>query len=307
VKQTLAFVVSNTEVMPGVNLMWIETPDIAISAQPGQFITVYCEELILRRPFSIHQVVVASEAKQSQFAILFSVIGKGTLWLSQRQPGDKIDILGPLGKGFSIQSSSRNLLLVAGGIGIAPLVFLAQRAASQHSITLIHGASTAAQLYPFSSPLTLNPSPSKGEGEKRSNLPPLPSGVQLIPVTEDGTMGKRGMAIDLVPDFLSWADQVYACGPSGMYKAMADLTCHSERAEPLKNLLFTSFRASAPQNKLSEESKLKKCQVSLEVRMGCGIGACYGCTIRTKDGLKQVCYDGPVFELDDIIWEEVRI
>jgi len=335
VKQTLAFVVSNTEVMPGVNLMWIETPDIAISAQPGQFITVYCEELILRRPFSIHQVVVASEAKQSQFAILFSVIGKGTLWLSQRQPGDKIDILGPLGKGFSIPSviarhkvprQSRNLLLVAGGIGIAPLVFLAQRAASQHSITLIHGASTAAQLYPFSSPLTLNPSPSKVEGEKRSNLPPLPSGVQFIPVTEDGTMGKRGLAPDLVPDFLSWADQVYACGPSGMYKAMADLTCHSKRAlrspchserseeshrsgqaPPLKNLPFTSFKASAPQNKLSEESKLKKCQVSLEVRMGCGIGACYGCTIRTKDGLKQVCYDGPVFELDDIIWEEVRI
>jgi len=306
VKQTLAFVVSNTEVMPGVNLMWIETPGIAISAQPGQFITVYCEELILRRPFSIHQVAVASEAKQSQFAILFSVIGKGTLWLSQRQPGDKIDVLGPLGKGFSIESSSRNLLLVAGGIGIAPLVFLAQRAASQHSITLIHGASTAAQLYPFSSPLTLNPSPSKGEGEKRSNLPPLPSGVQLIPITEDGTMGKRGMAIDLVPDFLSWADQVYACGPLGMYKAMTGLTCHSERAERLKNLPFTSFRASAPQDKLSEESKLKKCQISLEVRLGCGIGACYGCTIRTKDGLKQVCHDGPVFEIDDIIWEEVR-
>ncbi|MBN2185942.1 MAG: dihydroorotate dehydrogenase electron transfer subunit [Dehalococcoidia bacterium] len=284
--------------MLGVNLMWIEAPDIATAAQPGQFITVYCEGLVLRRPFSIHQVVVASGAKQSQIAILFRVTGEGTLWFSQRQPGDKIDILGPLGKGFAIQSSSKNLLLVAGGIGIAPLVFLAQRAVTQHSITLIHGASTAAQLYPFSS---------KGGGEKRGNPPPLPRGVQFVPVTEDGTMGKRGLTTDLVPDFLSWTDQIYACGPLAMYKAMAGLPCHSERTERLKNLPFTSFRASPPQDKVSEESKLKKCQVSLEVRLGCGIGACYGCTIRTKTGLKQVCHDGPVFEIDDIIWEEVRL
>ena len=270
--------------MPGVNLMWIEAPDIVMAAQPGQFITVRCEGLILRRPFSIHQVVIASEAKQSQVALLFKVVGKGTLWLSQRQIGDRIDILGPLGKGFSIEPTSKNLLLVAGGIGIAPLVFLAQNASSQHSITLIHGASTSAQLY-------------------KQSLPPE---VRFIPVTEDGTMGKKGMATDVLPDFLGWADQVYACGPVDMYKAMLELTCHSgpfaschsEGAERPKNLA---------QGKLREESKLKKCQVSLEVRMGCGIGACYSCTINTKKGLKQVCHDGPIFELADILWEEVRI
>ena len=292
-KQSLCTITSNAEIMPGVYLMGIEAPDVATSAQPGQFITVRCEDFILRRPFSIHQIVIASEAKQSQVALLFRIVGKGTLWLSQRQIGDKIDILGPLGKGFSIQSSSRNLLLVAGGIGIAPLVFLAQRALSSegHSVTLIHGASTAAQLYPFSSsPLTLNPSPSKGacprEGEKQSNLLSLPSGVQFIPVTEDGTMGQKAMVTNILPDFLTWADQVYACGPVNMYRAMA-------------RMLATSLEG----NKV----KMKKCQVSLEVRMGCGIGACYGCTIETKKGLKKVCRDGPVFELDDIMWEEVRI
>ena len=248
--------------MSNVNLMWIEAPDIAITAQPGQFITVGCEGLTLRRPFSIHQVVVASEAKQSGLALLFNVVGKGTLWLSQRKRGDRIDILGPLGNGFNIEQKARNFLLVAGGIGIAPLVFLAQKASSRHPMTLVHGANTAAHLC-------------------REQF--LPKGVRLIPVTEDGSLGKKGVVTDVLPDFLDWADQIYACGPVDMYRAMAEQIVTPKEAKPLE------------------------CQVSLEVRMGCGIGACYGCTINTKKGLRQVCRDGPIFELDDIIWEDVRI
>jgi dihydroorotate dehydrogenase electron transfer subunit len=265
--------------------MWIEAPEIASFAQPGQFITVRCEDLILRRPFSIHQALTLSSPLmgedcrhgflnpcKSEIALLFKVVGQGTFWLSKLQRGDKIDVLGPLGTGFSIPSviarhevpkQSRNLLLVAGGIGIAPLIFFAQQVSSRHSITLIHGAIAAAQLY------------------KQS----LPSEVRFIPVTEDGSAGKKGMATDIVPDFLDWADQVYACGPIDMYKALARLSLRAKRS----NL------------------KLKKCQVSLEVRMGCGIGACYGCTINTRKGLKRVCRDGPVFELDDILWEEVKL
>jgi len=267
-KQSLCSIASNVEVMPGIHLMWIEAPDIAVAAQPGQFITVRCGDFTLRRPFSVHQV------SSREIALLFKVAGKGTFWLSQRQKRDRIDILGPLGRGFSIEPGARNLLLVAGGIGIAPLVFLMQCASSQNQITLIHGANTAAQLHPFSS-----------AGKKRSNLPPLPKGVQFVPVTEDGSMGKKGMATDILPDFLDWADQVYACGPVDMYKTMAEMSWRAKQS----NL------------------KLRKCQVSLEVRMGCGFGACYSCTINTKKGLKQVCRDGPVFELDDIIWQEVRI
>ena len=244
------------EVMPGINLMWIEVPDIIATAQPGQFVTVRCEGLPLRRPFSIHQ------ADESKIALLFRVVGKGTLWLSQRQRGDKIDLLGPLGRGFSIKQSSRNLLLIAGGIGVAPLVFLAWRSFPQHSVTLIHGASTATQLYPL----------------------PLPQGIRFIPVTEDGSIGKGGKATDVLAEFLDRADQIYACGPIDMYKAMVGMLAMSK-----------------------ERSNLKRCQISLEVRMGCGIGACYACTINTKKGLKQVCRDGPIFELDDIMWEEVRI
>jgi dihydroorotate dehydrogenase electron transfer subunit len=271
-KQTLCTITSNMEVMPGIHLIWIEAPDIAVAAQPGQFITVRCGDFTLRRPFSIHQV------SSQEIALLFKIAGKGTLWLSQQQRGERIDILGPLGEGFTIEPKSKHLLLVAGGIGIAPLAFLMQHPSSQHQITLIHGTSTAAQLYPFSS-----------AGKKQNKLLPLPHGVQFVPVTEDGSMGQKGMATDILPDFLDWADQVYACGPVDMYKTMTEMSLRVPIKSGRSNL------------------KLKKCQVSLEVSMGCGFGACYGCTINTKKGLKQVCRDGPVFELDDIIWQEVRI
>ncbi len=283
-KQSLCAVTSNVEVMPGVYLMWLEAPDIASHAQPGQFITVCCEGLILRRPFSVHRVSFLSSPSTGEdlgeggIAILFKVVGEGTFWLSQQQAGNKIDVLGPLGRGFDIASNPKNLLLVGGGIGIAPLIFLAQYAAPQYQVTLIHGASTAAQIYPF---LSLR--------AKRSNLSLLPEKVQFIPVTEDGTLGRKGMVTDILPDFLSWADQICACGPLDMYKAMS-LTLNPS---PLKGE--------------GEKRSNRRCQVSLEVKMGCGIGACRSCTINTRHGLKQVCRDGPVFELNDILWQEVKI
>src|SRR4030042_1502225 len=221
-KQSLASISSNAEVLPGVYLMWIEAPDIATVAQPGQFITVRCGDFILRRPFSIHQTSPltcspydssrrAGEASgEGEIAILFKVTGKGTLWLSQRQEGEKIDMLGPLGKGFTIAPKSRNLLLVAGGVGVAPLVFLVQQASSQHHIPLLHGVSTAAQLYHFS----------LVGAKKRSRLPPLPNRVQFVPVTEDGSTGQKGMATAILPDFWDWVDQIYASGPIEMYKTM---------------------------------------------------------------------------------------
>ena len=251
--QVVASVTANTEVMPGVYLIWLESPQIASTAQPGQFVMVGCgEESLLRRPLSIHQ------PGKAKLALLFTVVGKGTHWLAQCQAGDTVDLLGPLGNGYSIHPDSHNLLLVAGGIGIAPLCFLAQEALNQGcSVTLLLGAPTATQLYP-------------------GDL--LPPEIELVIATEDGTTGKKGMITDLLPDFARRADQTFACGPSSMYRAMATQG---------QQLL-----------------EAKSVQVSLEVRMGCGLGICYGCTLRTKRGLKQVCRDGPVFELNDILWDD---
>jgi len=253
ISQVSSPVVSKQEVMPGVFLIWLESPRIVLIAQPGQFVMLCCgEDNLLRRPFSIHQL----DDQNNKLALLFSVVGKGTHWLSQRQAGDRIDLLGPMGNGYFIDPNSSNLLLVAGGIGIAPLCFLARTALERSFLaTLLLGATTESQLYP-------------------NHL--LPSGTRCITATEDGTKGKKGMITDLLPEYIDWANQVFACGPSSMYRAMAS-----------QNLL-----------------RDKPTQISLEVRMGCGFGVCYGCTVKTKSGLKQVCKDGPIFNLDDILWEE---
>jgi dihydroorotate dehydrogenase electron transfer subunit len=253
VSQLSSPVVSNREVMPGVSLIWLKSPQIASMAQPGQFVMVCCgEDTLLRRPFSIHRV----DEDKTSLALLFSVVGKGTLWLSRCKSGDRIDLLGPLGNGFTIQPATNNILLVAGGIGIAPLFFLAQEATKLGlSAKMCVGMATATKL-------VIN------------NL--LPKGIKYATATEDGTVGHRGMITDLIPEYIDWADQIFACGPSPMYRSMAKMA----------------------------ELKEKPDQISLEVRMGCGLGVCYGCTVKTKSGLKQVCKDGPVFELNDILWDE---
>ena len=263
--QVIASVVASTEVMPDVYLIWLEAPRIASAAKPGQFVMVGCgEESLLRRPLSIHQT------DKNKLALLFSVVGKGTHWLAQRQAGDTVDLLGPLGNGYSIHPGSHNLLLVAGGIGIAPLRFLADEAVKQEKkVTLLMGAGSAVHLLP-------EPTDSSGHGLLTDGV--LPYGINIHKSTDDGSEGFRGLATDLIVNHVDSADQVFACGPSPMYRTMANLS----RQFPV----------------------LKSAQVSLEVRMGCGLGICYGCTLRTKHGLKQVCQDGPVFELNDIIWDD---
>ena len=249
--QEFATVTAKIEPIPDAHLIWLEAPQVAPQVQPGQFVMVRCGEkgeYQLRRPLSIHQ------REGDKIALLFSVVGGGTQWLSQRQPGDRFDLLGPLGNGFTINPESKKLLLVAGGIGIAPIHFLADEAKKKgHEVTLLYGTPTAAQLYPH-----------------------LPK-VNLIVATEDGSEGEKGMITDLIPDFIGEAEQLFACGPLAMYRAMAQMS----------------------------ELKTKPVQISLEVRMGCGLGVCYGCTVKTKRGLRQVCKDGPVFELNDILWEEL--
>ena len=138
-KQVIAPVISNHAVMPGVCLTWFEAPEIAQLAKPGQFVMVHCgRERVLPRPLSIHQ------RDGSKIALLFTVVGKGTAWLSHRKAGNNVNMFGPLGNGFSIHPNSHNLLLVAGGMGIAPLFFLAEKASKEgYSITVLIGIRTA--------------------------------------------------------------------------------------------------------------------------------------------------------------------
>ena len=256
VKQGTAEIISTEELWPGVYLLWAKAPDIAESAWPGQYVTIRCGEgydLPLRRPLSFHKI-----SRDGTIALLFAVVGWGTEWLAQRRSGEAIDLLGPLGRGFEIFPASQKLLLVAGGIGIAPLVALAEHAvASGRSVTLLIGVKTATHIYPHRL---------------------LPSEVEVVIATEDGSSGHRGMVTDLIPQFIPQVDQVFACGPLPMYQKMA----------------------AGMGGQLSD----KPCQVLLEVVMGCGVGACLSCTVETGHGQRLACKDGPVFELNEVLWDK---
>jgi len=252
-KQIIAPVLSNEEIMPGIHLMWVEAPPIVSEAQPGQFVMARTGEghdPLLRRPLSIHRV-----GESGTLALLFEVVGRGTNWLARRKAGEWVDLMGPVGRGFAV--NCQNLLLVAGGIGIAPLIFLAEKAAADgRRVTLIIGAKSADQVYPH-------------------HL--LPPHIAPIVITEDGSLGQRGLATGLLADLVESCqkdEQILACGPISMYETMSALS----------------------------RMKGRSVQVSVEARMGCGFGGCAGCAIETKRGLKLVCQDGPIFELTDLIW-----
>ncbi len=250
--RVVARVRSNSEVAPRTRLVWLEAPGIREQARPGQFVMVRCgegPEPLLRRPLSIH-----GADSQGALALLFETVGKGTGWLGERRPGDPVDLIGPLGNGYRVGAHSREILLVAGGIGIAPLAFLAETAAAAgKSVRLLQGARAASLLC------------------GRPRLPP----EAVVCITEDGSCGRKGAVTGLLADYAARADQVFACGPAAMYRAMAGLECLAG----------------------------KPVQLSLEERMACGLGACLGCAVMTRSGPRQVCCDGPVFEMGDIVWE----
>ena len=192
---------------PAVYQMKLECPEVAKEAKPGQFITVKCEEgILLWRPFSIAGV------EEGRFISLFyKTVGPGTEWLAQAQEGDILDLRGPLGgNGFTINSEIKNSILVAGGIGIAPLIFLSRSLCSLG-----------------------NPEPLFLIGAKDGFSiiwPPLEykiAGVRIA--TEDGSLGYRGTVTELLENTLSAkqlpADtrMIYAVGPRPMLKVVAEI------------------------------------------------------------------------------------
>jgi dihydroorotate dehydrogenase electron transfer subunit len=250
-----ATVVSQEEVYENTFLMWLSCPPVAKGASPGRFLMIHCGDAhdpLLPRPMSFHRF--RESGRERQFAILYDVRGRGTALLSGRRAGDCLAVFGPLGRGYSIAPSAQNLLLVAGGLGVAAVIALADEAiGGGRSVTLLQGARTANKLFP-------------------PEL--LPQDVEAICTTDDGSTGHHGVVTDLLPEYLSWADQVFACGPTPMFAGMRKVVRDARSRKPVQALL--------------------------EEHMGCGTGICYGCAVFTRRGVGLVCKDGPRFELRSV-------
>lgn len=180
----------------------VKAPDIAAEARPGQFVMIRVGEgldPLLRRPFSVHQVV-----EGGLIQILFKVVGKGTAQLSKLQTGGDLDILGPLGRGFMI-GTAQSHCLVGGGIGIAPLVYLVKQLLKKNepaTIKVLLGARTKDEIYVLANDF--------------GSL-----GLEVLTATEDGSLGIKGLVTDLMSSLPESPDMIYSCGPYPMLRAVA--------------------------------------------------------------------------------------
>ncbi len=230
----------------------VKADELAQIAKPGQFAHIYVPGKTLRRPISICEIDRAA----GTLRFVFQIRGEGTEQLAQIQEGETLDLIAPLGNGFSLGNLNRRAVFVGGGIGVPPLLEAAK--AFGKNATVIAGFRNKDSII------------LKEDFEKNGN--------QVMIVTDDGSFGHHGLVTDCMKD-LDF-DVIFACGPTPMLKAVCKIA--AERAVP--------------------------CQISLEERMACGVGACLGCACKLKkDGREfygHVCKDGPVFDYESVVWEE---
>ena len=286
-----AELVESREILPGQWLQSFHAPSLATGSRAGQFIHIRPGDfsgLILRRPFSFNTVDRAT----GLITIHFRAVGRGTDWFTRLRTGDRVDMLGPLGRPFEVDPRSRHLLLVAGGLGIAGVRMLADEALrAGREVTLLFGAANATEVYP-------------------SSL--LPDEVEYIVATDDGSLGHAGYVTELVGEYEGWADQAFACGPAPMLAALARLAAGRNARLGVAALgrkpARAGGRSSSPARTAEPGSAAARrrafLQVSMEQNMGCAMGACLGCVLMDANGAPQrVCREGPVFASDELDWE----
>ncbi len=255
-KHYIVEVIGKQMLLPGIFRFEIKSRDISQTALPGQFLEIKCSDCIdtiLRRPISISGV----DRENGTVEFIFQARGKATRQLAEKGEGSKLDILGPLGKGFTIPDRSAKAAIVGGGIGIFPLLFLGSEL-NKPNLDVFLGFRT------LENALLID------EFRERAQ--------NLIVSTDDGSMGHHGVITDILEKkaMESGYDMIFACGPQPMLRKVKEAAC----------------------------SLQIPCEISVEERMACGVGACLGCAIKLIDGEQwkygHVCKDGPVFNTRNV-------
>lgn len=240
-------------------ILTIKADIVAKKARAGQIVNIKCGEdttAFLRRPFSICWV----DRQEGTVDIAFQIRGKGTKILSNLKVGQNIDMMGPLGQGFSLYPKHKKIIVVGGGIGVFPLLQLLKDHPAENKRAILGFRSKERVIL---------------EDRFKANCD------ELIIATDDGTYGRKCFVTDALKEEIEkdQAQMVFFCGPTIMMKVGVQI---------LKNLEIP-------------------CQVSLEERMGCGVGACLTCVCKEKKNddwdYVQVCKRGPVFDGHSIIFD----
>ena len=243
-KQCIFTLTSSKELAPGTFEMVLSGDTSAICA-PGQFVNIRLDGFFLRRPISV------SDCSDGQMTLIYKVVGKGTRAMSQLPAGTELDVLTGLGNGYCLDRAGSRPLLIGGGAGVPPMVWLA-RALKERGVNLVAilGFNTASEIFAV---------------ERFEEI-----GAEVILCTADGSAGIKGFVTDGMKVAGTYS-YTYACGPEPMLRAVYDLSTTDG-------------------------------EYSFEERMGCGFGACMGCSCQTKYGSKRICKDGPVLTKEEIRW-----
>ncbi len=251
--QTRVTIIAKETIAPAWWQLAIAAPELAPRLQPGQFLLVRCAD-----PFScyLRRPIFPARLNDEQLSLLIRPDpDPGLAWLSARQPGEVLDVIGPLGQSFPMPAHIRHLLLVANGQAISPLLGQMSLAVQAGiSVTLALGGSRGGTLFPVER---------------------LPAVVEVQYASLDGSLGRRGLVSDLLPDLLPWADCACAVGSTALYRTL---------------------KSQVAQFRLPGEPDFLYGLISGGL-LPCGVGACLACTVETLAGPKLRCVDGPVFDL----------
>jgi dihydroorotate dehydrogenase electron transfer subunit len=260
-----AVVRENEGIALEVSRLVLEAPRVAACLEPGQFIHLLVPGLasrLLRRPFS----VFATNRQRGTIEIVYQIVGEGTRFLEGLDPGCSLDLIGPLGRGWQVPADAQSALLVAGGVGLAPLNMLLARLSARVRVCLVAGAQSAERLITPSLSLHTLFAVTADEDKRLTS----------ITTTDDGSAGRKGFTTDVVRELLQERgfDYIATGGPEPMQRIVAELAAAAG----------------------------VRCEVSLERRMACGIGACLSCSVSTRAGTRRACVDGPVFDAAEVVW-----
>jgi dihydroorotate dehydrogenase electron transfer subunit len=299
-RATVAF---TRELSASYRRLGIRAPEFGDTFLPGQFVMVrppLVLDPLLPRAFSIYRVSL--EDGSPVVEILYKIVGKGTHYLAQMEPGQSLEILGPLGNGFTLPPAGGSAVLVAGGIGVPPIAALAAEISRQPSAIshqqVFLGGRTAEDI------LCLEDFEA--------------AGATVHITTEDGSLGTRGLITELLNPFLSAERRAQnstspESDPSNLEPRTSNFEPRSSDLEPrTSNLEPLTLFTCGPPGMLAAVARLAAqhqvlCQTSVEANMACGFGACMGCAVeaRSVDGTpayKLVCKDGPVFDSRELVW-----
>jgi len=291
-----ASLLKNRALAPQLYEMELLAPQMASVSKPGQFVMVRIgenQDPLLRRPFGLAGI----DPESGRIRLVYQVVGRGTDQMSHWRTGRTVDVLGPLGNGFTWTEDPGRVILAGGGLGIAPLLPLAQALRSAgKEVTVFLGSRTESLLFGI---------------PEFSEL-----GCELQLATEDGSQGFKGFLSTPLEHFLcaQALDAVFlkAKEASEAGTGHAHVHTHAMLREGMKETGFHQLYACGPSPFLKVIGNLSSryglpAQLSFEERMACGVGACMGCAIQIKnpDGslkTSRVCSDGPVFTGEEVHW-----